>query len=1150
MPYSSIPVALDPAIDALKIIASDTTIYIAPDAFGKTGSTPTWTGLTLGNDTTGDGTLAKPFATLKKAWEKALEYTITGNATVYIQFQKGIYELNGGTTHDNFFPNNLYHPQGGNIIIQGDPAAVKQKYLWRVANYSWNLGKFSHWGHTGDVYLWNLSGGTAHGFTGEDQGGYVAISNVSLGSAEWYDDPSQVSGVTAFRDVRYDVRGENYRGGSGNITSWGNWGNHFFSHGYPYEDSDGIVGLAKIYGATGSVDALGLAFKNQNLDSRVGGFYEDTPTTGHLGKIGPGLSNDGPWAGNANSWPESQLSEPNGYYGLTAERNINYPARPAGVTHISDEIFTVTNYPVVIRSTIVSAANKTPLVVRGGKIKAIRNLFFTTAAVDGISSGSQSLSYSLKEATPDIKTPAPDCLLVDDGAYVGIRHLGICGYNAAVRLNKLSTVSAYTSLGAESITTTVSNQHTAGTNRFSANSENAPLDNAPVLMSHLVRVGVYVGESSEFNSVLGSNPGTVYLTDASVWIQALQGGFIAYPNGKINLSTAWANQISGLPCFRMTLNIPVWAGSTLGTTAGFYNPEAWSYNTFRDVRLKIVGAAAGDNLDYIGRIYGVADTGVTFQTDSTFGSGWTGSTVTGYTTGQPLYTQRVNLYGYLLNGKYGSNLRTHRFYGRWVDLAQHFFDGWTCEIRAYSDEPGTSYVSGLCFDSGSITLQSQNGSFVRGVSAGRGFTAALHSWSHITPGGFAANGVATDANIRDGGVYMYGGCQGDAVAIGSGSSLYITKGLWTKGGVDGVALYEGSSLRVRQASGIFSSYICTQESAHNAIRLDGNSTATLGNVLCKHIHPGWILSGRGDVITSRMGSRVYHLGNLAAITWPLTRLGAFELFASTSTGTGRILNVPAGSTYGFGYWGGVSYPTVALTNNTRSQDCVGWSVLVRSEGLGISEFAGNPYQVATGWGHRVSAFDGYQSGIDEGSSTTSGAFTTNFVAPIISISGGGFLSPVGRSVPPKFDNYAVTPPDDSYSFAHMALKDTAVATGGTGGRLSSRKKFAAGANNFPMNCPAGVPQYQWWLHTKVGLTCGSHYKIPILLDGYTPSWNYASYCQGGAGNATQTTTALFPGSGMIPAYWWMTGNAYPTNNNSGIGLVGTDRIASMRSWSY
>ena len=231
MPYSPLPFPSNTALENLKVIAQDTTIYIAPGwtgSAGKTGSAGTWTGQTLGNDSTGDGTVGKPFATLAKAWTEAQKYVITGNATLYVQFQKGIYDLNGGTTHDAFFPDNLYHPQGGNIIIQGDPAAVKQKYLWQVANYSWDLSDASHWGHTGDVYLWN-TGGTAHGFTGEDEGGYVAISNVSLGSAEYYEDPSVATGATAFRDVRYDTRGEIYgaSGGDGVIQVWKNWGNHF-----------------------------------------------------------------------------------------------------------------------------------------------------------------------------------------------------------------------------------------------------------------------------------------------------------------------------------------------------------------------------------------------------------------------------------------------------------------------------------------------------------------------------------------------------------------------------------------------------------------------------------------------------------------------------------------------------------------------------------------------------------------------------------------------------------------------------------------------------------------------------------------------------------------------------------------------------------
>ena len=87
MPYSALPI---PSVPNLRAIDTDTYIYISPpnNGLGKTGSAGSWTGFTWGNDTSGDGTLAKPFATLKKAWEAAQEYLIQGNATLYIQFQK------------------------------------------------------------------------------------------------------------------------------------------------------------------------------------------------------------------------------------------------------------------------------------------------------------------------------------------------------------------------------------------------------------------------------------------------------------------------------------------------------------------------------------------------------------------------------------------------------------------------------------------------------------------------------------------------------------------------------------------------------------------------------------------------------------------------------------------------------------------------------------------------------------------------------------------------------------------------------------------------------------------------------------------------------------------------------------------------------
>ena len=137
MAYSHLPYPSNPALEQLKVLATDTTIYIAPDASGKTGSTSTWTGLTYGNDASGDGTMAKPFATLKRAWTEAQKYTIVGNAVLTIQFQKGIYNYTYTTTDTgtNPFPTNLYHPQGDNIIIQGDNTGINQRYIYNVNYY-------------------------------------------------------------------------------------------------------------------------------------------------------------------------------------------------------------------------------------------------------------------------------------------------------------------------------------------------------------------------------------------------------------------------------------------------------------------------------------------------------------------------------------------------------------------------------------------------------------------------------------------------------------------------------------------------------------------------------------------------------------------------------------------------------------------------------------------------------------------------------------------------------------------------------------------------------------------------------------------------------------------------------------------------------
>jgi hypothetical protein len=1073
--FSPLPSAANNALLNLKFIAEDTTIYIAPGwlgSAGKTGSAGTWTGQTLGNDTTGDGTVGKPFATLKRAWEEAQKYTITGKNTLYVQFQKGIYDLNGGTTHDNFFPDNLYHPQGGNIIIQGDPAAVKQKYLWQVANYTWDLAKFSHWGHTGNIKLWNLSGGTAHGFTGEDEGGYVAISNVSMGSAEYYEDPSQVSGATLFRDVRYDTREEIYSNDSGYQTSWGNWGNHFFSHLYPYEDSDGILGLAKISGASGSGETLGVVFKNQNTDSRVIGFYEDTPST-HAGRIAPGLSNSGPWAGISASWPESQYSKPNGYYGLTAARNINYPARPAGVTHISDEIFTVTNYPVVIRSTISSTAQKTPIVIRGGKIKAIRNLFFTTSAVDGVSSGAQSLSYSLKEVTPDIKTHAPSCVHLDEMSELGIRHIGICGYETGIRINNSSKVKAYSSIGVESLGTDVTNQHLKGSPVFKADSQNNPLDNTPVAMMHLVTTGVLCAQDSLFDTSLGHSYSSVYRTDSSVWLQTIGNGIRSLSSKNI-LGTVWTSLVSSLPCFRLTLNIPVFGGSTVGASAGFYNPEAWNYNTFKDVRILFNTTAT--SYDYLGRIYGVA-AGTTFQTDATENSGWTGSVWSksaGYAEAQPLYTQRVHFYGYWLQGVYDN--RFHGYGGRYVDFRRTVVNnGLTFEIRAYSDQPGTAYVSGLCFGTNTLSLRAQNGSYISGTTTGRGFTASVHRYTFL-------NQVdSRDGAFRTGGFYMYGGCLAESVFLSENSSLLVTKMLNIRGGGGAGLNVSNSKVSVRTNL----STILVSEHGHSAIRFESGSEGCLGNIFCKNPHPGHCIGGRSDVLTVRGGSRVWHGGNLAAIVWPLTNIGVIPLF-DTSDANARH----------FGYSDGTD---VDLTNVYASQyvnqrGCP----IIRGE-FGTPTFQGWWWGAASGLGHRVSATDGAKGGAIE----NSGAFS-GYADPVVIANGNSVISTFVKTG-------TMTPASTfagMYSFSKIIFTAAAPSAGFP---ISSRKAF--GNNQYPTRCSGGT-RYQWWLQNRYGHvdsypstgipSSTGLWKVPIMLT----STGAVSTSTGAAPNATNSDTTF------------------------------------------
>lgn len=648
MPYSALP---NPAYPQTNFISSDTTIYV-----GATGSDG-YDGLTP----------STPFATFKKAWETAQTYTIVGAAVLYIQFQKGIYSV---TNHSAFFPTDLYHPQGGNIIIQGDPTAIKERYLWKVGSYNWDLAPMSFYGHTGEVNLWSSALGVTHGFTGEDVGGYVAIVNQTISKGS-YGVPNFGDGVTDTKwDRNYVLR-------------------HAFNHGYPYEEGDGILGLAKIVSATAAGQTLGLAFRNINMDTRLVGFIgTNANSTDHPnGKITGGLRNtNNTWCGVANNYPEAQYSEPIGYYGnpgwSAGAGTTAFPAQPSGLTYISDDVISVVNYPVIIRSSGAATSSPIQMITPGARIRAIRNLMFVRAEYDGATYGSQPLVNGLARTNlansvglTDTDSPA---ISLFGNVETSIRHIGVLGYPTGLQVTKGAKVYDY------SPSSVIDSAHTY-------------FRRTPVFMaSHVRQDGIQCYDNGYIKFGVFDTSALNYCYN--VYIQSERRGVAAQSGSEIHLEDLYSSvAIGNIPYFRISLNLPIFAGSTAGNTAGFYN--SWNTSTYKG------GAAVFTSGGLkIGRVVNVV-AGPTLTAWTNANATWAG----GMTAGQngPQYTQRFDLYGYKLDNY---TLATRNIWLGSAPVQDPF------EFRAYSNSDETGFVSGITIGKNIVYLQGFNGATVAGTT--------------------------------------------------------------------------------------------------------------------------------------------------------------------------------------------------------------------------------------------------------------------------------------------------------------------------------------------------------------------------------------------------------------------------------------------------
>jgi hypothetical protein len=788
-----------PDIPTLTTISADKTIYIAPpnNGISKMGTASGWTGLTYGNDGTGDGTLGAPFATLRRAWQSAQTYNIQGNATLYIQYQKGIY----GYTYDpanpsntNPFPDNLYHPQGERIVIQGDPLALKQRYLYRVKSYGWDFSRWAQYGHTGTVNLWKSdhygdvdalwssgSGTTAHGFTAEDELGYIAISNAGMASANgrFYADPR--NGVHS---------GGKY---AGNFPH--NWGRAAFNHGLSYEEASAVWGIARIEGASADPYDLKLQFKAANLDGRVNTFPFSGAVDGTVpGGMGTALS----YGGIASNYPEPQYSNPVGYYGPTfgvsstggqiavgytangsvgygqnseLDVNITYPSRNGGEVHVTDDPHLLSNYGVVIKvygsnGSVPTHTKPIPFVLDGCKIRSIRNLMVVngnleaskrTTSGSGKTLGAVNGLDGIKYFTGDELLSSGPCMVLRRGSQASIRHIGMIGWGNTEQDKALVLTGAsslYTDPCIESDQYTSTNQgSSAGASAVYARL--GEMYNTPVLMmTHGGGIAVQDGSQFVSHSASSLSPKSEMHVDQTLWCQNTYGSGLKVVGSKVSLGSSCFVNASLLPSlYQLKINIPVASGSTVygESNSGFYYPTVFSSTGGKEVAYaSIVGYKTSSTGKTPFCRFTTVESGRTFASGQWWGDGsvsWSG----GYT---PLYNQQTALRGYKL-GETG--LDTDASIKTWLNT------GNTLEFYAYSDSAEGATVSN------EVLIVGRNGIRL-GVYGGSTFTG-----TYSTYGGTYAFGGTTSENGLAGAVslYEYNGSGTPTLLVSDGSDLVI-----------------------------------------------------------------------------------------------------------------------------------------------------------------------------------------------------------------------------------------------------------------------------------------------------------------------------------------------------------------------------------------
>lgn len=633
-------------IAALKVVSADAFLHVSNS----------------GNDTSGTGTTAAPFQTLTKALNYAREHLILGNATLTIRLQPGEYTLTENV--------DLYHPQGSNIVIEGDPSAFTQHVVWRVQDYTWSLANFAGGGHTGTISLFNgitTSGSTFHGFTASDNGKYFTIVNAAVGSRSGY---ATVNGGISASSSSYDPLF---------------WGDRFFNHGYSFEEGNALLGIGRILSAHTNPHTLGVQFSNLNYDGRcpawslAGGINGVTPS----------------WAGLSNNYPESQYSQPNGYYGSsnwkTESGGETYPARPGGTVHVTTDPFIVSTYPVVIRANY--GANSGTLYLKNGSLKGLRNIMFASSnspytLQSGITGATLNYSQAISAFSDNgLPHDANGTALYLENSTIGIRHLGFNGVGTAVSCNG-SKVVKYTSTTAETVEEALTPETGVIVGGLVRRAVQGDLNNAPVICTANCMNGI-VAKNSTIDFTDSSGTSREFLTDyrdGSVHVSALSKPISLF-GSQFKATSVVANSHSMIPSFKMEILAPVFRGGTSDTFLGAAGTTAfWSSYPLAKAFVNLAGTGRYE----IGLVNFIEDSGLT-------ASGVAGSTIgASYQTlicaNPPLDYKRYTVHGIkTLQGTYFMTSQDIKN-GITTPFGSPAYGG-TLEIEFYSDNAGTLSTS-------------------------------------------------------------------------------------------------------------------------------------------------------------------------------------------------------------------------------------------------------------------------------------------------------------------------------------------------------------------------------------------------------------------------------------------------------------------------